>query len=69
MPKENAAKETAAPIPRFIKLAADWGNYREGRVIFASVDLLATLDVEGIRYTTATDRERQIAGFADQTEA
>ena len=47
----------------FIKLSADWRDFSAGRVLPASADLLSMLEVEGVPYTAATDRERGIAGF------
>jgi len=69
------AKTTAAPAerktapersqPSHIKLAADWREYRAGRVLAVTAELLSSLDVAGVAYTEATSRECGIAGFAD----
>lgn len=61
---ERAADKPRA-LPKFIKLGADRGEWKAGRVVQADADLLAALDVDGVKYAEATEEERRLGGFVD----
>lgn len=64
MDKPKASPEAAhAVAPAFIKLTDDWAHHRAGTVLRADPELLAMLEVEGAKFTAATDLERGLAGF------
>jgi hypothetical protein len=57
--------DSAHTLPSHIVLEADRGNRRAGAVLAADADLISALDVEGVPYHPASDRERALGGFAD----
>lgn len=52
-------------LPKFVVLQDDRGEWRAGRVVQVDADLIAALDVEGVRYIEATDEQRRLGGFID----
>jgi hypothetical protein len=60
---ERASRQST--LPSHVILLAEWEAHPAGRVLPADVDLIGQLDVEGVKYRTATEFERRIGGFVD----
>jgi hypothetical protein len=66
--KDHPAPKPAQPpraLPSHIILLAEWGSHPAGRVLAADADLIGRLDVEGVKYRSATEFERRIGGFVE----
>lgn len=61
--QETAAPAAPAALPEFIFLLDDWGSRLAGSVLRGDHDLVAALDVEGVKYRAATETERGLAAI------